>query len=183
MSIFKADMKVIHKETKQIGTIERVYNDLEVAIVNFENGIEKVTFDRLGIWVDVNATKDESVPGKKIITKDDFVKAVDFVCQPENMLDGRAGKKIDDEEKLSRLGFQCLLFGFIMVGEIYGESEEIEVTREELEHLIIENCSPAKLGELTNNQGENNGQLFMTSIAQMIVLKEIVPYFFGRIEK
>lgn len=182
MSIFRPDMKVIHKETKKIGTIVRAYNDLEVAIVNFEaeDIVDKVTYDRLGVWVDVNANEDKgnSEPGSKVITIEEFLEAVDFVCQPENMLSGKVHDRVDDKEKLIAIGFQTMMFGMIISREIYGDSHEIEVTREKLDALIVDNCTPTKLSKLINQPID--GQLFVTAMLQTIVLKEIVPYFFGK---
>lgn len=84
--MLKEKDKVIIKGLEGVGTIKRVYKDLNVAIVDFGGDTLKVILDELTPYkeeTEIGSTADKIGEGEITVTGMDFCRAQLEVCTPE----------------------------------------------------------------------------------------------------
>jgi hypothetical protein len=185
MSKFKTDMRVVvideNNEVRK-GVINTVYEDMEIAIVKFDDGnVEKVHFSYLGIEPDTKvqenqAFKTESQEGAKIISKDRFIEAVQYVTSPENILHGKAIENIDPMSLMIK-GMAVMCVGMNMVEKLYQDKEEIELTKDQLKDFIAENTNPIEVAKNIDNK-MSVSQVLPISILSALILIGIIEILF-----
>lgn len=184
MSKFKTDMRVVvideNNEVRK-GVINTVYEDIEIAIVKFDDGnVEKVHFSYLGIEPDTKvqenqAFKTESQEGAKIISKDRFIEAVQYVTSPEGMLGDKVGE-IDPMSVMIK-GMAVMLVGMRISEKLFQDKEEIEITKDQLSDVIEENTCPTEISKSIDGK-MSVSQVLPISLLSALVLMKLINIFF-----
>lgn len=185
MSKFRMGTKVVvigeNNEIRK-GTVKSVCEEISVAIVNMDDGnVEKVHFSHMGIEPETKAqenqaVKTESQEGVKIITKAQFIEAVQYVTSPENILNGKAIEEIDPMSlMLKSMAVMCV--GMNMVEKLYQDKDEIELTKDQLKDLIAENTNPIEVAKNIDNK-MSVSQVFPISLLSALILIDIVKILF-----
>ena len=185
MSKFNKDMRVVvideHNQVRK-GVIVNVHDILEIAIVKFDDGnVEKVSFDYLGIEPETKsqgnqAVKVESQEGAKVITKDQFIEALNFVTTPEGML----GDQADEIDPITLMikGMTVMCVGMRMSEKLFQDKEEIELTKDKLKDIIKDNCNPKEVAQSTGGK-MSVADVFPISMLSALVLMKLVKILFS----
>ena len=163
------------------GVIDRLYNDLKIAIVKFDDGnVEKVHFSDLDIEPETKVqekqeVKAESQEGAKVITKDQFMEALDYVTSPEGML----GDKVVEIDPMSLMlkSMAISIVGLTIKDTLFQDKEEIEITKEQLKDVITEKTNPVEVLKTVDNK-MTIGQIFPIAMLSMLVLSKLTRVLF-----
>lgn len=160
------------------GKVVRVYSDLDIAIVRFENGqVVKIPVDYLVEVEQKNENQETKIPeGAKRISKHEFLDAVMTVTSPDQIVGSRSGEV--DPMKLLFGGMTVVIVGTHIMEELYQDEEEIFLTEDQLKDALGKGCSPDKVAASIDNK-MNIAQVFPISMLSLLVLKGIIPILFG----
>lgn len=196
MSKFREDMRVTvttaDNELKK-GTIKNVYDDIETAIVKFDDGQTcKVPFSQIVVCIEPNCqempesdiqetpeVKTEVQEGAKVITRDQFDEALGYLTSPEGMLDGIPKDKADEVDSLSLMlkGMTIMIVGSEIAEKLYQDKEEIEITKDQLREVITDGTNLEAIAKSINNEMSVT-KVLPIALLSMLVLLKLVKIFF-----
>lgn len=171
------------------GTIERLHLDLPrpVAIIDLDDGT-KGKFYITNIIPEpkeskevkeepekVQEEKTESQDGAKVITREAFNNAVNYVTSSEGMLDG---KDIDlDPFSLMIIGMTVMIVGMKIGDDLYQDKKEIEITKDQLKDVIKEKTNPRKVAEYVDNKMSIVDVFPISMLSALLLLKAVYILF------
>lgn len=179
----QARVIVIKNNEIRRGTVGTLFEGLGVAIVNFDDGnVEKVRLSELGIEPVAEPTEEaqeankDRVEGCKVITKKEFMDAVNFVTTPEEML----GDKVGEVDPMSVMikGMSVMIVGMNISEKLFKDKEEIEITKEQLSEVIKENTCPTEISKSIDGK-MSVSDVFPIAILSALVLLKLVKILFG----
>lgn len=167
------------------GIIKTLYDECNVAIVELDNSqVLKVPFDRIAIDEDPKREikqedlKAEDIKSTRVITKDEYKKALDLITDVNKITEKAKGK---DSTAIYMLGLNAYVVGMLIHDTVYADTDTIEVSREELTKIILDNTTPTIL----SNSIDNNipaEELTNVSLSALVILMSLVKYFFDEAE-
>lgn len=162
------------------GTVERIYPELipPIAIVKFEED-ETVRFD-VSVKVPVeNLAKveleTEIREGAKMISRDEFKKAIEKVAHLDNIFTGEFSDPMSSFIK----GITTMVVGDFVRDAIFKDKDVVYMTEDELVSEIWSACNPVTLSENVK-KGMPASKCMHVSITAMIGLETVVEILFGR---
>ncbi len=190
MSNLKEGMRVqvFGEDTELLrGEIQSVYDD--VAVVKLDNGeVKKCSVNKIAILnesetlteeqpeePDKESIKDTSEDGAKVITKNQFMDKVMYVVSPEYLIEER--KLNVDPSSVIMKGLAVLCVGGNISEKLFGDKEEIEITKNELKNVIRENCNPVEIAKSINNE-MSVASVFPIAVLSTFLLLEVVDKLF-----
>jgi hypothetical protein len=190
MSNFREDMRVVvigeNNEIRK-GTIKNVHDDIETAIVTMDDGnVEKVKFSNMGIDREKNQVVEEIPEVKsdiqedaKVITKDQFGDALCYLTGPDGMLEGIPKDEADKLDPMSLMikGMTVLIVGKEIEKKLYQDKEEIEITKDQLREVIVENCNPDAIAKSIDNEMSADKVLPIAILSTLLLLKLTTIFF------
>lgn len=153
------------------GKVERIYNDLEIAIVSFDDtgDVAKV---RLASMVEIlveekQEPKIEFMPeGAKKISRSEFHNAIIEAAQPD---------EISFEDLLRNLS--ALIIGNKIIDSIFKDEDFVIITADELIEEIWSMCDPKRVSESIDRK-LSISQSIVISMTAVSILLTIVPMIF-----
>lgn len=185
MSKITEQARVIVIENNEIrrGTVGTLFEGLGIAIVNFDDGnVEKVRLSELGIESVVEQTEEvqgpnnDRVEGAKVITKKEYMDALEFVTSPEGML----GDKVGEIDHISIMikGMSIMILGMNIGDQLFQDKEEIEITKDQLSDVIKEKTCPTEISKSIDGK-MSVSDVFPIAILSALVLLKLVKILFG----
>lgn len=185
MSKFREGMLVvIIGENNEIlrGTVKTVYDPLKVATVELPDGsLGKVKFSDMGIVEESQSVEEtpevkaEVQEGAKVITKDQFIEALEQVTSPEGML----GDKVTEVDPISLVvkGATVMIVGTMIAEKLFQDKEEIKITKDQLRQEIAKNTTPSAIAESTDGEMSKR-QVLPIALLSLLVLSRLINIFF-----
>ena len=113
----------------------------------------------------MSKSKDET----RVITKDQFIEAVNFVVSPEGMLGDKA-KEIDPMSFMIK-SMSVLVVGIEISKKLFEDKKEIEITRDQLRDVIVENTLPGEVAKMVRNKMSISDVLPIALLSVMVLSK------------
>lgn len=181
------DVVVITDNSVVEGKIEKVFDEIEMVLVRrTENGeLFKASFDKVGI-IEKKVTAEEETPnepekeireGAKVITRQEFIDALHEVTSLEGMVGEERVKEIKDPSLTMLKGLTIFLIGTQISDKLFAESEEIEITREELKEQIMDNTKPDELSNMIDNQMSSTSLDIIGLLSTLVLMKLVCVLF------
>lgn len=169
------------------GTVKSVCPEIRVAVVKMDDGnMEKVPYDCISVDESRNENvssepekvqeeKTESQDGAKVITREAFNNAVNYVTSPEGMLNG---KDIDvDPFSLMIKGMTVMIIGMKIGDDLYKDKKEIEITKDQLKDVIKEKTNPRKVAEYVDNKMSVADVFPIAMLSSLLLMKAVTILF------
>jgi hypothetical protein len=159
------------------GVVKKVFDlDPPVYMVEFTDGqIGKVRAEDIAPAPEEKPDEEKPVDGKQI-TREAFTKALAAITDP----DGKFADDVADPDFMSVV-FKSM--GIYMIGarirdKLFGEAEEINLTRERLSDAIAEGTGFASVGGMLDN-GRQKITIYPVVLLSSMILNDIVGELFG----
>ena len=169
------------------GIIRTLYDECNVAIVELDNSqVLKVPFDRIAIDDNPKRENDpqqeESKAGDikstRVITKEEYKKALDLITDVNKITKKAKG---NDSNAIFMLSLNAYVVGMSIHDTIYANTDSIEVSREELTKIILDNTTPTVISNGIDNKIPAE-ELTNVSLSALVILMSLVKYFFDEAE-
>lgn len=144
------------------GKVIRLYDEVGIAIVKFENGITaKVPFNAM-IKVETQINQEAKIPeGAKKITAAEFMDAVFKVTAPDKIIE-----KVSAEKGML-VGLAAFTGGAKLAERLFKDAEAIVITKDQLIH------------EITNSVTDEDPKFMIVALMNGLILRGIVDVIFS----
>lgn len=176
-----ATVKVINGPyVDKIGKLSRVYPEIDMAIVSFEDGeVGKVALSSLVETLSKEERDAIEIPeGGRKITKADFDAALAELTNPVKLF----SDPDVDPTRLLVVSATAKIVGVRVGEELFKDSDVVAITEDRFISLLWAVCDPVKVSEATRNKMIVRNCM-PVSLAAMMTLNDIVPILFGGSEE
>ncbi len=147
----------------------------DIAIVNVDGEMIKVPISALEKEAPKTDTVEELPEGAKRITLEETFEALQTAIDPETVL-GEKGK--DYPEKTMMVSLSCMMTGSHIISDLFGDNDEIVITKEGFMSAIAKGVSLEKLKNDTDGE-MSDVSLMIIGMINALVLKRMIPILFG----
>lgn len=176
-----ATVKVINGPyVDKIGKLSRVYPEIDMAIVSFEDGeVGKVTLSSLVETLSKEERDAIEVPeGGRKITKADFDSALAELTNPIELF----SDPDVDPMRLLVMSATTKIVGVYLGKELFKDSDVVAITEDRFISLLWEVCSPEKVSESIGNKMILRNCMGV-SISAVNTLRDLILILFGGSEE
>lgn len=173
---------VIENGELKRGVVKNTYDFSDTVIVQFDDGTTKkenawdVAIESVAEPTEnVQEPNNDRVEGAKVITKKEYMDALNFVTSPEGMLGDKVGE-IDPMSVMIK-GMSVMLVGMRISEKLFQDKEEIEITKDHLSDVIKEKTCPTEISNSIDGK-MSVSQVLPISLLSALVLMKLINIFF-----